>query len=87
MSPNFVPTAESYGDAVSELLAGYLLSTPAYRWPGVDGMLVEDALREYPAAAAVRAVPGEIELCSRHPELAPGIVAFFFLLTTGCDRV
>jgi hypothetical protein len=44
-------------------------------------LLVEDALREYPAAAAARVVPGEAELCARHPELAPQIAEFFFRLT------
>jgi hypothetical protein len=64
-----------------EVLIGYLLSSPACRWPGADGILVEDVLRGYPAAASARLVPGELDLCDRHPELTVEIVALFFLLT------
>ena len=81
MPPNSTPTDPSPAAALADVLAGYLLTAPAFRWPGTDGLLVEDVLREYPAAAAAWVVPGEVELCERHPELAPQIVAFFFRLT------
>lgn len=64
-----------------DLLTEYLAHSPACRWPGVDGVLVDDLLREYPAAATCRQVPDELELCERHPEFAAQIVAFFFLHT------
>ena len=87
MIPDPIAIVENSGAALSEVLTAYLLSSPAYRWPGADGLLVEDVLREYPTAAAARSVPGEAELCNRHPELAAQIVAFFFLQTGGRDRV
>ena len=65
-----------------DVLAGYLLRSPACRWPGADGVRTEDVLRGYPAAAAARLVPDELALCDRHPELAPQVVAFFHLLAT-----
>ncbi len=61
-----------------ELLTGYLVNSSACRWPGADGVLVADVLREYPAAATAHQVPDERELCDRHPELAAHVVAFFF---------
>jgi hypothetical protein len=64
--------------SLSDLLTGYLANSPTGRWPGADGFLVDDVLREYPAAATARQVPGEVELCDRHPELAAHVVAFFF---------
>jgi hypothetical protein len=66
-------------NALPDVLVGYLLAGPAGRWPGADGMVTADVLREYPAAAAARLVPGELALCDRHPELAPQIVSFFHL--------
>jgi len=64
-----------------DLLAEYLVHSTACRWPGGDGVLVADLLREYPAAATLRQVPSELELCERHPDLATQIVAFFYLQT------
>ncbi len=63
---------------LTDLLTGYLVNSPTARWPGADGVTVADMLSEYPAAASARWVPGEAELCDRHPELAPHVVAFFF---------
>jgi hypothetical protein len=65
--------------SVSDLLVGYLLAAPVGGWPGADGMLVSEVLREYPSAAAARLVPCEADLCGRHPELTAEVVAFFFL--------
>ena len=64
-----------------DVLVGYLLAGPARRWPGADGMVLADVLSEYPAAAAARLVPGELDLCDRHPDLMPQIVSFFLLAT------
>jgi hypothetical protein len=64
---------------LADILVGHLLAAPAHRWPGADGLLVGDVLREYPAAAAARGVPGELELCGAHPDLAAHVVGFFFL--------
>ena len=82
-SPAAPTPAAGSPDALADLLAGYLLASPAYRWPGADGLLLDDVLSEYPDAAAARAVPGEAELCDRHPHLAARVVAFFFLHTAG----
>ena len=65
--------------SLTDVLIDYLLSSPACRWPGADGLRVGDVLREYPAAAAARQVPDELALCGRHTDLAPQVVAFFFL--------
>ena len=64
---------------MSDVLVGYLLRAPAYRWPGMDGLLVSEVLREYTALASARVVPNEAALCERHPDLAAHVVAFFFL--------
>jgi hypothetical protein len=64
---------------VIDLLTGYLLGCPAFRWPGSDGVLVEDVLAGYEALAAAGHVPPEATLCAEHPELATRLVAFFTL--------
>ena len=38
--------------------------------PGADGLLVEDALRDYGQAASARFVPTVSEVMRRHPHLA-----------------
>jgi hypothetical protein len=64
---------------LADVLVGHLLASPAHHWPGADGLLVAEVLRDYPAAAAAWRVPGEIELCGEHPDLTAQVVAFFFL--------
>ncbi|MBO0697544.1 MAG: hypothetical protein J2P46_04055, partial [Zavarzinella sp.] len=61
---------------VIDLLTGYLLDCPVFRWPGSDGMLVEDVLAGYEALAAAGHVPPEATLCAEHPELAGRLAAF-----------
>lgn len=61
-----------------ELLAGYLLASPAFLYPGADGATVEDVVAaEYPVAAAAGRVPRPSELATRHPDLADALAAFF----------
>ncbi len=61
-----------------DLLASYLLASPAFRCPGADGATVEDVVAaEYPAASVAGRVPRPGELTVRHPELAEAITAFF----------
>jgi hypothetical protein len=87
--PTAAPAATATGgdpvsfpsEALQNVLLGHLMSAPACCWPGGDGIFVADVLRQYPTAAATRYVPGELDLCGSHPDLATQVVAFFFLLT------
>jgi len=58
-----------------ELLLAYLQSGKVFRWPGADGILIQDVLSCYPEAIAAREVPDCHELRRRHPELMPAIQA------------
>ncbi len=61
------------------LLAGYLLASPRFRCPGMDGASVEDMVAtEYPAACAAGWVPRQAELAARHPELADALTTFLW---------
>ena len=63
-----------------DVLAGYLLASPAFRCPGADGATVEDVVAsEYPSAWAAGMVPRPSELIVRHPDLADAIGSFFHL--------
>lgn len=59
------------------LLATLILVADGFRWPGSDGLTVDDLLRAYPALARQGRVPGPEELCRRHPELARALADFF----------
>ena len=72
------PQPRTESPSLQDTLAQYLANSPASNMPGADGMLVEEVVHDYPAAASARAVPGEAELCERHPNLASQVVAFFF---------
>jgi hypothetical protein len=61
---------------VIDLLTGYMLACPAFRWPGSDGMLVEDVLAGYETLAGAGEVPTVEELCASHPELAARLTTF-----------
>jgi len=65
-------------DSLIDVLAGYLLTCPRFRCPGLDGATVADVVAsEYPPAAASGWVPRPVELAARHPDLADAIAAFF----------
>ena len=66
-------------ESLSDTSVSYLLAATGSGWPGVDGLLVADVLKEYPMVAAAGFVPDEILLCERHPDIASQVVAFFFL--------
>jgi hypothetical protein len=64
-------------EKLREVLLGYLQTAGCPRWPGADGLMLEDALRSYPANAAAGLVPDRQELLRRHPELSEALLAFF----------
>ena len=64
------------------LLTTLILVADGYHWPGSDGLLIEDVLREYPAVARQGRVPGREDLCREHPDLAQAVADFFDCLRT-----
>ena len=68
-----------------DVLAGYLLASPAFRCPGADGATVEDVVAsEYPSASAAGMVPRPSDLAARHPDMADTIGAFFHIDSWPC---
>jgi hypothetical protein len=59
------------------ILLAHLHANQAFPWPGADGLTTDEALDCYLVAAARGWVPGEAELCCRHPELRDQLVSFF----------
>lgn len=65
-------------DRLVEMLAGYLLASPRFHCPGVDGASVADVVAtEYPPASAAGWVPPTTVLAQRHPDLADALASFF----------
>ncbi len=87
MIPTPEPDARDPACALVDLLAVYLATAPRLHCPGCDGLLTTEVVAEYPVAAATGVVPGEAELCDRHPELAADIVAFFFLMAVASQHL
>lgn len=71
------PASETRGQT-TELLAGYLLASPRFRFPGCDGLTIEEVvIAEYPRAAAAGYVPSPADLARKHTNLANAIASFF----------
>ncbi len=75
--PNLPDEQRLNTERLHNLLTTLILVADGYRWPGGDGLMVEDVLREYPKVARQGRVPGCEELCRRHPELASEVASFF----------
>ena len=72
------PTSSLDESRVVHVLAGYLLASPRFYSPGVDGASVADVVAtEYPTASAAGWVPHPLELAQRHPELVEALASFF----------
>jgi hypothetical protein len=67
---------------LQELLLGYLRAADCPRWPGADGLTVQDVLAGYAEAAALGRVPDLVLLRRRHPELAEALRSFFAVEAT-----
>lgn len=59
------------------VMLDYLQAAPISRWPGADGLTMDDALLEYLEAATAGRVPDREELQRRHPELSGDLDALF----------
>ena len=71
------PKSAARSERLRGVLLGYLQAAGCPRWPGADGLTVEDALRSYPQDAAAGRVPDRQELLRKHPELSEALLAFF----------
>jgi len=62
---------------LEDILLGLLQSSPGCRWPGADGLTLEDALDCYRQAISTGRAPGPEELVQRHPELREAVKGLF----------
>jgi hypothetical protein len=63
--------------ALEDILLGYLQSSHGCRWPGADGLTLEDALDCYRQAILIGGAPGPEDLVQRHPELSDAVRGLF----------
>jgi hypothetical protein len=71
------PKSPARNEGLCAVLLGYLQAAGCPRWPGTDGLTVEEVLRSYPANAAAGRVPDLQFLLRRHPEPRKALLALF----------
>ncbi len=70
--------ADAGRERVIDLLTDHLCRAGVVRWPGTDGMTLEDVVfAAYRAAATAGHLPSPAELAERHPALAGDIRRYF----------
>lgn len=62
---------------LQQILLSYLRHANYPSWPGADGLMLEDAIKVYPHAAALGLVPTLARIRELHPDLAEALPYLF----------